>query len=131
MNENNEKNLILDVSNLSVRFVERMKEGKAVDNISFSVEKGKILGIVGESGSGKSVTVMSVLGLLSGRNVEIEADYINFCGESIMGLKRKEMQKIRGKRISMVFQEPMTSLNPALTIGEQIAETILQDEITS
>ena len=124
MNENNEKNLILDVSNLSVRFFERKKEGKAVDNISFSVEKGKILGIVGESGSGKSVTVMSVLGLLSGRNVEIEADYINFCGESIMGLKRKEMQKIRGKRISMVFQEPMTSLNPALTIGEQIAETI-------
>ena len=131
MNENNEKNLILDVSNLSVRFFERKKEGKAVDNISFSVEKGKILGIVGESGSGKSVTVMSVLGLLTGRNVEIEADYINFCGESIMGLKRKEMQKIRGKRISMVFQEPMTSLNPALTIGEQIAETILQHEKTT
>ena len=93
MNENNEKNLILDVSNLSVRFFERKKEGKAVDNISFSVEKGKILGIVGESGSGKSVTVMSVLGLLSGRNVEIEADYINFCGESIMVLSAKKCKR--------------------------------------
>ena len=95
----------------------------AVDQISFSIRPGEILGVVGESGCGKSVTALSILRLISppGRIIGGE---ILFDGVDLLKLPEKEMQKIRGKKISMIFQEPMTSLNPVLSIGDQVGETL-------
>jgi ABC-type dipeptide/oligopeptide/nickel transport system ATPase component len=102
-----------------------MAEGliPAVDRISFSIKPAEILGIVGESGCGKSVTALSLLRLISppGR---IAAGDIEFEGRNLLSLTEAEMQKIRGYKISMIFQEPMTSLNPVLRIGDQVGETL-------
>lgn len=115
---------ILKVNNLKTSFFTEEGEVKAVDGISFEIQKGKALGIVGESGSGKSITSLSIMRLLqepAGRIVDGE---ILFKGENLVNKSIKEMRKIRGNSISMVFQEPMTSLNPTITVGEQIAESI-------
>ena len=100
---------------------------KAVDGISFSLGKGEILGIVGESGSGKSVTCFSILKLIEEPG-KVQADEIWFQGKDITAASEKEMTKIRGKDISMVFQDPMTSLNPLYTIGKQIEEMLILHE---
>lgn len=123
-----EKDNILEVKELSTSFFQGRKEGKAVEKASFSLERGRILGIVGESGSGKSVTAMSIMQLLGKTRGRVVGGEVLFNGENLLKKRRREMQKIRGKHIAMVFQEPMTSLNPVLTIGEQITETILQHE---
>ena len=131
MNKNNDKDIILDVRHLTVRFKDRHKEGTAVDDVSFQVRRGKVLGIVGESGSGKSVTSLAIMQLLGQTNAVVEATDIDFLGENLLNKKKKEMQNIRGKHIAMIFQEPMTSLNPALTVGTQITETIIKHEKVS
>ncbi len=115
---------LLEVNNLKTHFFTEEGTVKAVDGVNFSIEKGKTLGIVGESGCGKSMTSMSVLRLVEypGRTVEGE---INFDGKNLLELNEKEMRDIRGNDISMIFQEPMTSLNPLFTIGSQIMEPIL------
>jgi peptide/nickel transport system ATP-binding protein len=95
----------------------------AVDNISFRIGAGEILGVVGESGCGKSVTALSILRLISPPG-QITGGEILFEGVDLLKLPEKEMQKIRGRKISMIFQEPMTSLNPVLTIGDQVGETL-------
>jgi oligopeptide/dipeptide ABC transporter ATP-binding protein len=114
---------MLEVKNLKTEF--RTEDGSflAVDNVSFSVKNGKTLGIVGESGCGKSVTSLSILRLIQspGRIVDGE---ILFNGQDLLKLSEDEMRKVRGNDISMIFQEPMTSLNPVFTIGDQIEETI-------
>lgn len=116
--------MLLEVKNLTTEF--KLKRGmvKAVDDISFSIDKGEILAIVGESGSGKSVTSLSIMGLLQkpGRIAEGE---ILFKSQDLTKLSRKELQKIRGNQISMIFQEPMTSLNPVWRIKDQIMESIM------
>ena len=114
---------LLDVANL--RTVFRTEDGPvtAVNGLSFSLDAGETLGIVGESGSGKSVTALSIMRLLP-RSATVTADRINFHGESLAAKSEAEMRKIRGHRIAMIFQDPMTSLNPVLTIGEQIAEAV-------
>lgn len=114
---------LLEVRDLKTSF--HLKEGivPAVDGVSFSVWKGESVGIVGESGCGKSVTALSIMGLLDYPG-KIDAGSISFCGEELLKKNRHEMRKIRGSQISMIFQEPMTSLNPLLTIGEQISEVI-------
>lgn len=122
------KDYILEVNNLSTTFFSNKKAGKAVDDVSFSLERGKILGIVGESGSGKSVTAMSIMRLLGKTKGKVTGGEVIFNGENLLNKSKCDMQKIRGKHISMVFQEPMTSLNPVLTIGDQIAETLRQHE---
>lgn len=99
----------------------------AVDDVSITVPKGKIVGIVGESGCGKSMTAMSVLQLIR-KPGKIEGGQILFKGEDLLEKSEKEMEKIRGDRISMIFQEPMTSLNPVYTIGHQVTEAILIHE---
>jgi oligopeptide/dipeptide ABC transporter ATP-binding protein len=96
----------------------------AVENISFSLEKGEILGIVGESGSGKSVTALAIMGLLPRPPARILGGSITFEGQDLLTLSDRAMRRLRGPGIAMVFQEPMTSLNPVFTIGEQIMETI-------
>ena len=99
----------------------------AVDDVSITVPKGKIVGIVGESGCGKSMTAMSVMQLIR-KPGKIEGGQILFKGEDLLEKSEKEMEKIRGDRISMIFQEPMTSLNPVYTIGHQVTEAILIPE---
>ena len=99
----------------------------AVDDVSITVPKGKIVGIVGESGCGKSMTAMSVMQLIR-KPGKIEGGQILFKGEDLLEKSEKEMEKIRGDRISMIFQEPMTSLNPVYTIGHQVTEAILIHE---
>jgi peptide/nickel transport system ATP-binding protein len=122
---------ILEVKHLSVVFHREGASTTAVDDVSFSLRKGKILGIVGESGSGKSVTALSILRLLPSAEGEFtggEILYRNNSGipSSLLSLTERQMQEIRGKEIGIIFQEPMTSLNPVLTCGFQVAETIRQ-----
>lgn len=116
--------MLLDVENLQTEFKVKRGTVKAVNNVSFGVEKGEILAIVGESGSGKSVTSLSVMGLIREPG-KVTGGKIMFHGENLVEKSNKEMNKIRGDKISMIFQEPMTSLNPVYKIGDQIMESIL------
>ena len=115
---------VLDVKGLKISFKGESQWLKAVDGVSFSVAKGETLGLVGESGSGKSVTNLGLMGLLSKETSRVESEYINFTGEDISGLSERKFRKIRGDRMSMIFQEPMTSLNPVYTVGQQIVEVL-------
>ena len=114
---------LLEMQDLKTFFTTKRGVVKAVNGVSYKVEAGKTLGVVGESGSGKSVSAMSMLQLLDG-NGYIAGGSIMFDGRDLTKLSLSEMQKIRGNAISVIFQEPMTSLNPVLTVGEQIAEVI-------
>jgi len=113
---------LLEVKNLTTSFKTDSGYAKAVKNVSFDVGKGSIIGLVGESGSGKSVTSYSIIGLLPKHNSKIESGEILFGGRNLLKCSAREMSKIRGRDISMIFQEPMTSLNPVFTIESQIAE---------
>lgn len=115
---------LLEVKNLCTSFYVKEGEVKAVNDISFSLDHGKILGIVGESGSGKSVTAYSIMQLLTHPGKVIGGEII-FDGQNLLSFSESEMRKIRGDKISMIFQDPMTSLNPVFTIGSQIMEAIL------
>jgi peptide/nickel transport system ATP-binding protein len=115
---------VLEVSDLRTYFHTDEGVVKAVDDLSFRLEKGRTLGIVGESGSGKSVTSLSIMRLLTS-NAKIETGRISFLGKDLVRLPERQMQSIRGGEISMIFQEPMTSLNPVFTVGAQIMEAIL------
>ena len=116
--------MLLEVENLKTEFKVKRGTVKAVNNVSFGVEKGEILAIVGESGSGKSVSSLSVMGLIRDPG-KVTGGRIMFHGENLIEKTKKEMNKIRGDKISMIFQEPMTSLNPVYKIGDQIMESIL------
>jgi oligopeptide transport system ATP-binding protein len=115
---------ILEVKNLQTSFMTSSGEVQAVRGISFDVNPGEILGIVGESGSGKSVTSMSILKLLADTAVIKEESSILFEGNDLTKLGKKEMRKIRGEKISMIFQDPMSSLNPLIPVGRQVGEMI-------
>jgi oligopeptide transport system ATP-binding protein len=115
---------LLDVQNLTTRFHTRNGIVHAVEDVSFSLEKGQSLGIVGESGSGKSVTCYSLLGLIPQPPGKIHSGKALFEGTDLLQAKDKELRKIRGKRISMIFQDPMTSLNPYLKISKQLTEPL-------
>ena len=117
-------NELLKVSNLSTHFFSEEGTVKAVDGVNFSIQKGETLGIVGESGCGKSVTALSIMRLVPNPPGKIVSGTIQFEGGNLTELDEDQMRKIRGNRISMIFQEPMTSLNPVFTIGDQIAEAI-------
>jgi peptide/nickel transport system ATP-binding protein len=122
--------LLLDVRNLAVAFPTNAGDIKAVDDVSFTVERGKVLGLVGESGSGKSVTGCSIIKLIEppGR---ITAGQILFDGIDLAGLNAEEMRRLRGKRIAMIFQDPMMTLNPVLRIDTQMIEAITAHEPVS
>ncbi|PLT28993.1 ABC transporter ATP-binding protein [Peribacillus deserti] len=114
---------ILEIDNLMTKFKTANGEVSAVRGISFSLKKGETLCVVGESGCGKSITALSIMGLLAG-NARSEGS-INFDGKNLLQLKNDEMRKIRGNDISMIFQEPMTALNPTFTVGFQLCEPLM------
>ncbi len=115
---------LLEVNDLRTSFFTDAGEVKAVNGVSFRLEKGKVLGIVGESGSGKSVTAYSIMQILASTG-KIVGGSIKFDGQELVDSGEKTMRKVRGNRISIIFQDPMTSLNPTHTIGHQITEAIL------
>lgn len=116
---------LLEVKNLKTSFKTHIGDVQSVRGVSFYLNKGEALGIVGESGCGKSVTMMSIMRLLPD-NAVIEADSIQFDNKEISNLKEKEMQTLRGNEMAMIFQDPMTSLNPLYTIGEQLTEHLIK-----
>jgi oligopeptide transport system ATP-binding protein len=116
---------LLDVRDLKVEFQTLEGTVHALNGVSFSVEPGQTLGIVGESGCGKSVSVLAVMRLIPQPPGKIVTGEVNFAGRNLLSLSGPEMQDVRGKDISMIFQDPMTSLNPVLTIGRQIGETMM------
>lgn len=115
---------ILDIKNLSISFLTGKKATPAVENISFSLHKNEILGIVGESGSGKSVTTLVSMGLLPTKTTKISGN-IFYNGKDLLHNTKKDWQKLRGNKISMIFQEPMSALNPSMKLGKQITEVLL------
>jgi peptide/nickel transport system ATP-binding protein len=117
---------LLDVRDLKTYFAIEDGEFAAVDGVSFSLDAGRTLGLVGESGCGKSVTALSIMGLVPQPPGRIAGGEILFEGEDLLQMTPSAMRELRGNRISMIFQEPMTSLNPAFTVGDQIAEVILR-----
>ena len=115
---------MLEISDLRTYFHTDDGVVKAVDDVSLAIQEGQTLGIVGEAGSGKSVTALTIMRLLGG-TAKIETGQISFLGRDLVRLPEPEMRQIRGKEISMIFQEPMTSLNPVFTVGWQVMEAIL------
>src|SRR5689334_7313501 len=122
---------LLEVRNLRVEFHTEDGTLKAVDGVNLQIREGETLGLVGESGCGKSVTAFSILQLLPTPPAKYAGGEINFRGDNLLAKSEKELRQVRGNAISMVFQEPMSSLNPIMTIGKQISETIIAHQKTN
>lgn len=116
---------MLNVENLVIHYETDEEVVEAVNNISFSLKKGEVLGLVGETGAGKTTTALGIMGLLPSKVGHVIQGKIELDGENLFDKSEKEMRKIRGKKISMIFQDPMTALNPVKTVGDQIAEVVL------
>lgn len=127
----NEKKHILEIKNLHTYFYTDEGVIKSVDGVDIELKKGATLGIVGESGSGKSVTALSVMSLLTGTRGKVTEGEILLNGADIVRISEAEKRRIRGEKVSMIFQEPMTSLNPVIKIGKQLMECVLQHENVS
>jgi peptide/nickel transport system ATP-binding protein len=115
---------LLEVENLSVEFDTRKGVARVLESVSFALHRGQTLGLVGESGCGKSMTALAIMRLIPNPPGRITAGQVRFNGTDLLGLSDPAMREIRGNRVSMIFQEPMTSLNPVYTVGEQIAEAV-------
>jgi oligopeptide/dipeptide ABC transporter ATP-binding protein len=115
---------LLDIKNLRVTFQKEGQLIKAVDGLSLTIHEGEVFGLIGESGSGKSVTGLSIMRLLD-ESAKIESTWIKLKDQDLFSLSEKEMRKVRGNKISMIFQDPMTSLNPSIPIGRQIEESLV------
>ena len=130
---------ILKVEDLSIIYKTDLETVYAVNGISFSLKQGETMGLVGETGAGKTTTAMGIMGLLPKRTARITSGQILFENRNVCTLKEREMERIRGQKISMIFQDPMTDLNPVLTVDDQIGEALYlhneeelsQKEITS
>ena len=119
------KDYVLEIENLTVEYKVEGEITQAVTDVSLKVEAGKTLGLVGETGAGKTTTALAALRLVPNPPGIIKSGTIKVCGHDMMAAKEKELERIRGEEISMIFQDPMTSLNPVFTVGDQIAESIL------
>src|SRR5439155_16426014 len=118
---------LLEVKGLKVRFATEDGLVRAVDGVDFELDRGKVFGIVGESGSGKSVTAMTILGLTRDRNTRFEGEVV-YKGQNLLALPESRLRDVRGNEIAMIFQDPMTSLNPVYKVGDQIIEAIVRHE---
>lgn len=116
---------MLNIENLVIHYETDEEVVEAVNNISFSLKKGEVLGLVGETGAGKTTTALGIMGLLPTKVGHVIQGKIELDGENLFDKSEKEMRKIRGKKLSMIFQDPMTALNPVKTVGDQIAEVVL------
>ena len=116
-------NMLLEVNDLKVSFFTHLGEVQAVRNVSFCLKHGEILGVVGESGSGKSVTMKAIMSILQSPGKVLNGSIL-LNGTDILNMPEPDMREIRGNRISMIFQDPMTSLNPTMRIGDKIIDTI-------
>lgn len=125
------KEIVLDIQNLTVQFHIDNEVIEAVNDISLQLEKGKTLGLVGETGAGKTTTAKAIMRLTPQPPGVIKNGKITVCGHDMLNLDKKTLSQIRGNEISMIFQDPMTALNPVLTVGEQIAESVLLHEHVS
>src|ERR687885_2819355 len=114
---------LLEVKGLKVQFATEDGLVRAVDGVNFTLDRGQVLGIVGESGSGKSVTAMTLLGLTRDKNTRFEGEVL-YKGRDVLKMRDEELQDVRGNEMAMIFQDPMTSLNPVYTVGAQICEAI-------
>ena len=114
---------VVELKDLQTHFQTEEGTVKAVNHVSFSVREGETVCVVGESGCGKSVTALSIMGLIAESGSVVGGDIL-YEGKSLLGMKEKELRSLRGNDIAMIFQEPMTSLNPVFTVGEQIVETL-------
>ncbi len=119
---------LLSIKNLVVHYETDEEVVEAVNNISLNIKKGEILGLVGETGAGKTTTALAIMGLLPDRVANVINGTIELEGENLFDKSKAEMRKVRGKKISMIFQDPMTALNPVKTVGDQIAEVVLLHE---
>ena len=126
--DNNDSDILLDVKALVVHYVLESETVEAVNGVTFRLKKGQTLGLVGETGAGKTSTALSVLNLVQKPPGVIKSGSIKVCGKDVLNLSPKELEKLRGKDVSMIFQDPMTALNPVITVGEQIAESIIYHE---
>lgn len=115
--------MLLSIEQLTIEFYDHLLPERVVEDVSFSLEEGGILGIVGESGSGKSMTALAVAGLLSRKDMK-KTGRILFDGEDLLSMQRSDLRKLQGNEISMIFQEPMTALNPTMKIGKQVEEAL-------
>lgn len=121
---------VVELKDLQTHFQTEEGTVKAVNHVSFSVREGETVCVVGESGCGKSVTALSIMGLIAESGSVVGGDVL-YEGKSLLGMKEKELRSLRGNDIAMIFQEPMTSLNPVFTVGEQIVETLREHELLS
>lgn len=119
------KETVLEIKDLSIIYKSDLETVYAVNDISFSMKKGETLGLVGETGAGKTTTALGIMGLLPQRTARITSGEILLEGTNLKNLSEKEMLRVRGQKVSMIFQDPMTALNPVLTVGEQIGEAFL------
>src|SRR5687767_9668853 len=115
---------LLEVDGLEVEFATDKGWVRVVDNVSLEVRPGEVVGIVGESGSGKTVTGLAIMGLIPRPNGRVAGGRILLSGTNLLEVPERSLRKLRGSTVSMIFQEPMTSLNPAFTVGDQISETV-------
>ena len=129
--EEKDDDVILEVKDLVVQYVVKKQVVEAVNGVSFQLKKGKAIGLVGETGAGKTTTALAMLNLVPDPPGIIKNGKITVCGNDMLNLDAKQLEKIRGKDISMIFQDPMTSLNPVMSVGEQIAESVrLHENVT-
>ncbi len=122
---------ILEIKDLHVHYYSNRRTVRAVNNLSLDMQRGRVLGLVGETGAGKTTLALSILNMISAPQGKIISGSIRFDNADILGMSNQELREMRGKDIAMIFQDPMTALNPVLTIGEQIAETIFKHEKVS
>ena len=123
-----QKEKVLEIKNLNVKFVLEEETVEAVNDISLHMEKGETLGLVGETGAGKTTTALSILRLIDSPPGVMECEKLEVCGKDIKNMSISELEHIRGSVVSMIFQDPMTSLNPVFTVGQQIAESLERHE---
>jgi peptide/nickel transport system ATP-binding protein len=122
---------ILEIKDLHVNYYSNRRTVRAVNNLSLDMQRGRVLGLVGETGAGKTTLALSILNMIRAPQGKIISGSIRFDNADILGMSNQELREMRGKDIAMIFQDPMTALNPVLTIGEQIAETIFKHEKAS